>query len=309
MENISNIAQPNPELALVVEGGGQKGVFTAGIFDIWLMAGFNPFGILLGTSAGAQNLASYISCQQGYAYSLISMLTKLDNFFSPWRMLRKKNVMDLDWYFKQTQEKLFYFDEGKAIANSQNRTVRFSASNPALFETTMMDPNVQGWLESLKYSSAIPYLYQSTSLVDGGVTAPLPVQQAYDLGAKTILTIRTRAFEQEEGKKYMQKIRPFVCFRGRCPQMINIASRHDLAYEEANTFINRPPNGVRVIELRPQRKLLTKTLGSTQAAMIADYKHGLFVGAEFLRQHGISVYGESAFKRSNSVSRMGLSCA
>ncbi|MFW8591066.1 patatin-like phospholipase family protein [Glaciecola sp. 2405UD65-10] len=304
MKNVPNTAKINPELALVVEGGGQKGVFTAGIFDMWLMAGFNPFGILLGTSAGAQNLASYISGQQGYAYSLISMLTKLNTFFSPWRMLRRKNVMDLDWYFKQTQEKLFYFDEHKAMANSQNRIVRFSASNPTLFETTMMDPNVEGWLESLKYSSAIPYLYQSSSLVDGGVTAPLPVQQAHDLGAKTILTIRTRALKQEEGNKYMQRIKPFVCFQGRCPRIVNIASRHDLAYEEANLFISRPPSGVRVMELRPQRKLLTKTLGSTQAEMIADYKHGLFIGAEFLRQHGISVYSESELKCSKTVSEM-----
>ncbi len=304
MENVRDISAPNPELALVVEGGGQKGVFTAGIFDNWLMAGFNPFGILLGTSAGAQNLASYISRQQGYAYSLITMLTKLDNFFSPWRMLRKKNVMDLDWYFKQTQEKLFYFDEAQAVANSQNRTVRFSASNPALFETTMMDPNAEGWLESLKYSSAIPYLYQSASLVDGGVTAPLPVQQAYDLGAKTIVTVRTRATDQEEGKKYVQKIKPFVCFKGRCPQIVNIASRHNLAYEEANLFINRPPSGVNVIELRPQRELHTKTLGSTQAEMIADYKHGLFVGAEFLRQYGVSVYGKRAAKQGNTSNKM-----
>lgn len=304
MENVSNTAKPNAKLGLVVEGGGQKGVFTAGILDIWLMAGFNPFGILLGTSAGAQNLASYISGQQGYAYSLITMLTQLNTFFSPWRMLRRKNVMDLDWYFKQTQEKLFYFDENKAMANSQNRIVRFSASNPTLFETTMMDPNVEGWLESLKYSSAIPYLYQSSSLVDGGVTAPLPVQQAYDLGAKTILTIRTRSLEQDGGNKYMQRIRPFVCFKGRCPRIINIARRHDLAYEEANLFISRPPSGVRVMELRPQRKLLTKTLGSTQDEMIADYKHGLFIGAEFLRQHGISVNDKHAVKRAKTINQM-----
>jgi len=277
-----NYIEPNPELALVVEGGGQKGIFTAGIFDMWLMAGFNPFGILVGTSAGAQNLASYISNQQGYAYSLISMLTKLDCFFSPWRVLKNKNSMDLDWYFTQTKTKQFYFDERKASANSHNRVVRFSASNPKAYETTLLDPNKDGWLESLKLSSAIPYLYRSSSLVDGGVTAPVPVQQAYELGAKHILTIRTKASDHEGSFKYAQKIKPFVCFKGRCPRVIDMTSRHDLAYEEAELFIKRPPNDVNIIELRPQHKLQTKTLGSTQAEMVADYKHGLAVGAEFL---------------------------
>jgi predicted patatin/cPLA2 family phospholipase len=292
MFDFANQSEPNPELALVVEGGGQKGVFTAGILDVWLMAGFNPFGILVGTSAGAQNLASYISNQQGYAYSLISLLTNLRSFFSPWRALRKKNAMDLDWYFTQTREKLFYFDEGKAAVNSKNRIVRFSASNTKMFKTTMMDPTVDGWLQSLKYSSAIPYLYQSNTLVDGGVTAPVPVQQAYDLGAKNIITIRTTASAQQNARN-VHRLRQFVCFHGRCPRVIDIMSQHNLAYAKAERFIKRPPSGVNIIELRPQQKLQTKTLGSTHAEMIADYKHGLFIGAEFLKQRNIEIYKAS----------------
>jgi predicted patatin/cPLA2 family phospholipase len=292
MFNFTNRVEPNPGLALVVEGGGQKGVFTAGVLDAWLMAEFNPFEILVGTSAGAQNLASYISHQQGYAYSLITLLTKLDRFYSPWRALRNKNSMDLDWYFQQTREKLFYFDDSKAAVNSKNRIVRFSASNIKMFETTMMNPNVDGWLESLKYSSAIPYLYRTNSLVDGGVTAPVPVQQAYNLGAKNIITIRTKAFEQNEGINYVQKIRPFVCFQGKCPRVIDIISRHNLAYEEAELFIERPPSDLDIIELRPKQKLHSKTLGSTQAEMIADYKHGLTIGAEFLRNYNMLVKNE-----------------
>ena len=53
------------KLGLVCEGGGQRGIFTAGVLDEFMRAGFNPFDIMLGTSAGAQNLSAYMCNQQG----------------------------------------------------------------------------------------------------------------------------------------------------------------------------------------------------------------------------------------------------
>ena len=50
---------PIAQTALVAEGGGQRGIFTAAILDRWLEHSFNPFSLLIGTSAGAQNLSSY----------------------------------------------------------------------------------------------------------------------------------------------------------------------------------------------------------------------------------------------------------
>ncbi len=41
------------KMALVCEGGGQRGIFTAGVLDEFQRAGFNPFDLLIGTSAGA----------------------------------------------------------------------------------------------------------------------------------------------------------------------------------------------------------------------------------------------------------------
>lgn len=41
------------KIALVVQGGGQRGIFTAGVFDAFLEAGFDPFELYIGTSAGA----------------------------------------------------------------------------------------------------------------------------------------------------------------------------------------------------------------------------------------------------------------
>lgn len=84
-------------IALVCEGGGQRGIFTAGVLDEFMRAQFNPFDLYLGTSAGAQNLSAYICNQPGYARKVIMRYTTKREFFDPLRFVRGGNLIDLDW--------------------------------------------------------------------------------------------------------------------------------------------------------------------------------------------------------------------
>jgi predicted patatin/cPLA2 family phospholipase len=34
---------PHVKIALIAEGGGQRGIFTAGVLDAWLENNFDPF--------------------------------------------------------------------------------------------------------------------------------------------------------------------------------------------------------------------------------------------------------------------------
>jgi predicted patatin/cPLA2 family phospholipase len=47
------------KMALVCEGSGQRGVFTAGVLDEFQRTLFNPFDPMIDTSAGAQNLSAF----------------------------------------------------------------------------------------------------------------------------------------------------------------------------------------------------------------------------------------------------------
>jgi predicted patatin/cPLA2 family phospholipase len=95
--------EPMGNTALVAEGGGQRGIFTAGVLDSWLHAGFNPFDLLIGTSAGAQNLSSYMTCQIGFGRHSITSLSRDPKFFKLSRTFIGKHAVDLDWYFNQVE--------------------------------------------------------------------------------------------------------------------------------------------------------------------------------------------------------------
>ena len=94
------------KLALVCEGGGQRGIFTAGVLDEFMRAGFNPFDLMLGTSAGAQNLSAYMCNQQGYARKVITRYTTSRQFFDPMRFVRGGNLIDLDWLVEATSQQM-----------------------------------------------------------------------------------------------------------------------------------------------------------------------------------------------------------
>ena len=52
------------QAGLVLEGGGMKGVYTAGVLDFFTEKGID-FSHIYGVSAGACHMCSYLSRQKG----------------------------------------------------------------------------------------------------------------------------------------------------------------------------------------------------------------------------------------------------
>ena len=70
------------KIALVIEGGGFKSVFSAGVLDAFLMNKFNPFDIYIGVSSGAMCLTYYISNQYKSYFSLSKEVSVNEKFLS-----------------------------------------------------------------------------------------------------------------------------------------------------------------------------------------------------------------------------------
>jgi len=201
--------EPQSKTALIAEGGGQRGIFTAGVLDAWLENNYDPFDLFIGTSAGSQNLTSYLARQKGYAKRLIRGLSRHKRFFQLGRGLFGKSIVDLDWYFDKTKEVNRALDFKTATQSLGNRELLITTTNAADRKPYYLSPNGEDmqWLALLKASSALPFLYKdgvnltpwlttkaandaiiqssNTDLVhdmylDGGLAAPLPVKEAYN---------------------------------------------------------------------------------------------------------------------------------
>jgi|TARA_B110001454_G_scaffold74144_2_gene71727 predicted patatin/cPLA2 family phospholipase len=277
--------------ALVAEGGGQRGIFTAGVLDSWLHSGFNPFDLLIGTSAGAQNLSSYMTCQKGFGRQSITSLSRGPKFFKLSRTLVGKHAVDLDWYFNQVEHAEHRLNIGCGEERLATRQLLFSATKADDQSAAFFSPTRENWLTVLKASSALPILYKKGVkidehyYVDGGVAAPIPVEEAYQRGAKRIVVIRTVPKDSNIQSPWAHKLKTLFCNTNRCPKVLDLITRHENAYQATLDFIERPPKGLEIIQVYPKQALASRLVGSDLTSLDDDYALGIQAGLDFLMQH------------------------
>lgn len=279
------------KVALVCEGGGQRGIFTAGVLDEFMRAGFNPFDLLLGTSAGAQNLSAYLCNQRGYARNVITRYTTRREFFNPLRFVRGGNLIDLDWLMDSTASQSplamshakALFDKGKEFYMCACRSDDFKAEYFA--------PTDDSWLNILKASSAIPGFYRNgveiegVNYLDGGISDAIPVHEAVRRGAETVVVIRTVPSQIIYPARWLKHMENWLS-EGNLQQLLVMAQHHQTCYSETQHFIENPPDNVRIFEIHPPKALLSNALGSRLSALNIDYKMGRLCGRYFLATVG-----------------------
>ena len=286
------------KLALVAEGGGQRGIFTSGVLDHFLQQRFNPFDVLVGTSAGAQNLSSYILQQQGFARKAITQLTTQDAFFQPRAALAGEGGLNLDWYFEQMKSAEYQLPLYDLSDKLSRQDFFIIASDKNRLETVVLNPDSTNLVKYLKSSSSIPYFYQpddapNETLVDGGLTAPIPIQQALDMDANIIVVVRTvpSSGERDSLWNWRKKIATTVrdklerSFREKKPaynELLDLMNHHERSYHENLMLIDNPPEGVIVIEIAPTEKLASRIVGSSEKSLDDDYDLGWQTAEQFL---------------------------
>jgi predicted patatin/cPLA2 family phospholipase len=272
--------------AIVAEGGGQRGIFTAGILDAFLQQEFNPFSLAIGVSSGAQNLLSYWLGEQGYARRIIEDLTTKPGFYVPYRWLLSKSVVDLDNYFTQAEVDPEYSLPLAAFDPLvHEKPIIFVATDKHSGEAVYLEPTSATVLQYLKASSAVPFLYQKAvsvngcELYDGGVADPIPVARAQAMGADKIIVIRTTAAKDDESG-WRQRMERALKKQTLNLQLTRMLRQHERGYQRAIEFIRNPPPGVAVLELEPPQTLQSHTFGSSSVALVNDYRLGFQVGMD-----------------------------
>lgn len=189
--------------ALVAQGGGQRGIFTAGVFDAFILSNFDPFDEYFGTSAGALNICPYICRQHGLSRSFIMELTTDPSFFHLFSYIRRKQYLNLDWALDKILDFPYKLDVdmGRRTLGSHKKAFAAVTAIPTLVDHYL--PMLQkDWREVLTATCAIPGLYQGTvsvadqAFVDGGVSAAIPVQEAWRRGARFIAIVRTECIDE-----------------------------------------------------------------------------------------------------------------
>lgn len=276
--------------AIVTEGGGQRGIFTAGVLDAFLRHEFNPFGMGVGSSAGAQNLLTYFIGLPGYAKRAIAELSHTPSFFVPYRWLARRSIIDLDTYFyRMLNDPGYQLPYHHITEISKSRRLLFVATRKSDLAATYLEPSAHTVVQHMKASSAVPFLYKpgveidNEILVDGSVSDPIPVIKAYEQGARRMVVIRTVPHHHETSSM-RQRMDVLGLDRALPTEFVQMIEQHENAFEKALQFIRCPPTELEIIQIAPDKPLQSSLFGSRSSALLADYGNGLRAGESALEQ-------------------------
>ncbi|MDP0562200.1 MAG: patatin family protein [Candidatus Endonucleobacter sp. (ex Gigantidas childressi)] len=282
--------------ALVVEGGGMRGVFTAGVLDAFHDKRFRKFDAYYGVSAGALNLTSFLSGQRGRNLRIYTELCQDPQFISVSRFLKGGNMFDLDFLFDRVN-RLYSLDVRrfkKTLVSSRFCVVATYAEtgSPAYFDIEE-STQLERLMLILKASSALPMIYRTPvevdhqCIMDGSLSDPIPVVKALNDGFRDIILIRTRPFDYQKKTSFSKH---FLAWKYRNKPTISALFReHDAVYNNCLTDLKNPDQvkDVRITQIAPSTPLRSGRNTQDRAKLVADYHLGYAQGyavAERLRK-------------------------
>ncbi|MFH1404897.1 MAG: DUF6363 domain-containing protein [Patescibacteria group bacterium] len=238
------------KIALVGEGGGTRNSFASGVM-IGTEIFPEKFSTCFGVSSAFGNFAYFVSCQREFALSLwTSELTSRD-VFSWSRLASLKRPADIDHLVDKACASL----DRKAVVNSKTRLVGVVA-RLVDGQTLYVDATEKNIDSLFKATCALPILakpikFANGFCVDGGLTDPLPVVEAYRQGFRKMLVIRNKHYVDP----YEKFDTPIVKILRRSPQYAKAIKQRIEKHAKTLAFLKNPPNDLEMLIIAPQTEL------------------------------------------------------
>ena len=270
--------------ALIIEGGGQRGVFSFGITDTFIKRNYDPFDIYIGVSNGVAVLCWYLIRETENNLDKMLYAAKGD-YLSYKNIFTGKDILKFHQMYEDGER--MFKPSMERIKNNLNGKKYIAVVTDAIEANAEYYSFGDGeWIPKMIASGTLPVLVRTPSLIDGrrkfdgGVTDPLPVEKAYEMGAKKIILIRT--YEKQFRRKMKLENYIGALFSKKYPKLRNALLEHDKTYNRALDFIKNPPNDCEIVQLCPPKKLKSKRDSKNIEILKADYKLGKRVASEFL---------------------------
>ena len=232
------------KVALVVQGGGMRGVYSMGVLCALESVGLsNSFDVVLGSSAGAINGAYFLSGQAQDAVEVyVEYLSnrKFINFVRFWKAVDIDYLVDV---VLKTKCPLNVPDLRTSPCLLEVIVTNAETGLPEVF--TKRDP--VDFYEVIRATAAMPGLYNKRIpvagkyYVDGGLADTLPVMRAVSEQATLVVAVLTRNPNfKEASKPHINSLAVRLALRGQSRPVRGLTGTDNELYNEAiRTLDNR----------------------------------------------------------------------
>jgi predicted patatin/cPLA2 family phospholipase len=257
-----------------LEGGGLRGVFSAGVIDCFLDHDIR-FDYVIGVSAGACNAMAILGKQKRYFWSIINTVSGRNSFYGVSQMVDSHRFVNLDKIFYEYTEQ-FHFDFDTLMNNPAEWEM--VVSNIETGKAEYMTTKDLDRLRVIgKASCSLPIITDPVNIdgqlyLDGGICDSIPIEHVLEKGFDRIVVVLTRkkgnySHTNEPTKAIIRRI------YSAYPNLIKaMYDRGDL-YRNEVTMCEQLEQEGKVILIRPTMKEIGR-LESDENEISLSYFHG-----------------------------------
>ena len=263
------------KVGLVLEGGAMRGMFTAGVLDVFLDEQIHIDGIV-SVSAGALFGVNLPSKQRGRVLRYNKKYLN-DKRYMGWHSLfTTGNIVNKEFAFYQLPVELDVFDQ-EAFARSgiDFYTVLTNVESGEAEYVKIHDAFEQ--METLRATSAMPFVSKMVEIdgkkyLDGGIADSIPLRFCQQLGYDKIIVILTRPLDY---RKTPTNSLIFNAFYRRYPKLVERLTNRYVDYNRAVEDVIRLNEQGEIFVIRPSVTLPIRRIEKDIAKVQAMYDLGV----------------------------------
>lgn len=270
---------------LILEGGGLRSLFSAGILDSWMAKDIHFDGIF-GVSGGALFGCNFKSHQIGRALRYNIKLKDDPRYMGIRSLLRTGNIVGAEFAYHTVPMEIDVFDN-EAFRNDPAAfyvvTTDIESGLPHYHQIESFDYEGLEWMRATGSMPLVstPVPLQGHLHLDGGMSDSLPLKAAQDMGYEKNVVILTRPRGYRKKKTKLTPL--FRLFCSKYPKIAEVMDRRADEYnkqldylidqeQQGNTLLIFPDNdlGIGRIELKEDKMRAVHTIGLNKGDELAE---------------------------------------
>lgn len=265
------------QAGLVLEGGGMKGLYTAGVLDYFLDKNI-MFSSVYGVSAGACNMCSYLSRQKGRARDVNTDYLDDKNYCSLWSLVTTGDLFNVETCYHLIPDYLYPFDhdayhayQGKAYSVVTN--IETGQAEYLRVRDLKKDIDV------IRASASLPLVSRNVKIgenlyLDGGIVDAIPIARSILDGNRKNVVILTKEegyVRKPTGKKELALIK--ARYR-KYPKIYELMADRQKNYNETMDYLYRQVENGQAYVIRPKYPSKVGRIEKNKEVLLELYQQG-----------------------------------
>ena len=260
---------------LVLEGGGMRGVYTAGVLDFFIDNNLY-FSDIYGVSAGACHMCSYISQQKERAYRVNVDYLQDKNYCSMYSLLTTGDLFGAEMCYNKIPNELDPYDYEafeRYPGNAYAVVTNIETGKPEYIRLEEMHRDIT----AIQASASLPLVSRNVYIdgvpyLDGGIADAIPIMKSLQDGNKKNVVIMTKEVGyRRKPSSNMTAIR--LRYR-KYPELVKDMERRHIVYNKTLDFLEEHEKKGHIFVIRPKEDCGVGRIEKNKDKLRALYQMG-----------------------------------